>query len=126
VDVDKLKATIGRLTGSTAAARLRQVMPEIDQKVTEGVRHEQILAALREEGIDVSLETFRKNLYRYRAKLRAAAGAPAASGVQDAASEPAAAAVSFEEALDPRKRDEIAESYLNRRKPLIGAKRRSQ
>ncbi|XDJ36620.1 MAG: hypothetical protein V3Q69_13870 (plasmid) [Burkholderia sp.] len=74
MDADKLKAAIAKLTGSTVAAKLRQVMPEIDEKVEQGVQHEDIVAALREGGIEVNIETFRKNLYRYRAKLRAAGG----------------------------------------------------
>ncbi len=76
VNADKLKTAISKLTGSTAAAKLRQVMPEIDEKIEQGVRHEEIVAALHEGGIEVNLEIFRKNLYRYRAKLRTAAGKP--------------------------------------------------
>jgi hypothetical protein len=139
VNADRLKAAIAKLEGSTAAAKLRQVMPEIDRKVHDGVRHEDIVATLNAEGIDVSLETFRKNLYRYRAKIRKPEPKqiPDDSAIQvnenlphepdeklneladsDGNSE-------FDSALDPKKRDQIGEEYLARRRPLIGSKNRS-
>ena len=56
---DDLEARIEALTGRTAAARLRAVMPVIDRKVREGVRHEDIVEALQAAGLSVSLNTFR-------------------------------------------------------------------
>jgi hypothetical protein len=135
VDADRLKAAISKLAGTTAAAKLRQVMPEIDRKVHDGVRHGEIIAALNAEGLDATLETFRKNLYRYRAKLRKAEGSfrpvkPTAqvtgnSPVGTIATDetPTADNANFEAALDPKKRDQIGEQYLARRLPLIGKKR---
>lgn len=136
METDKLKEAIAGLSGSTAAAKLRQVMPEIDRKVQDGVRHEEILAALHAAGIDVNLETFRKNLYRYRAKLRASGGTSARSnpatttngnssvgnvGVDET---PAAIEESqFEDALDPKKRDAIGDKYLGKSRPLFGKTR---
>jgi hypothetical protein len=139
VDTDRLRASISKLEGSTVAAKLRQVMPEIDRKVHDGVRHEDIVATLNAEGIDISLETFRKNLYRYRAKLRKADGKTRLAhlpnqmsgnalfeeetGLNETADHGGNA--EFDAALDPKKRDQIGEEYLAWRRPLIGSKKRS-
>lgn len=136
MDTDKIRNSIAKLSGHTAAAKLRQVMPEIDAKVQDGVRHEEIVAALKSAGIDVNLETFRKNLYRYRAKIRKAGGPSApvrpatmtdgnlSAGPQsvDAIPEPVGD-TEFEAALDPKKRDAIGERYLNKRPALLGKNR---
>jgi len=70
VDENKLKRAINEVTGGTKAAKLRRVMPEIEEKLEQGVRHEEIVAALHTGGLDVTLETFRKTLYRYRAQRK--------------------------------------------------------
>lgn len=136
MDIDRIKKAIAELSGSRVSAKLRQVMPDIEQKVQDGVPHEEIVAALQEAGIDVSLETFRKNLYRYRAKLRQAGRAtprresaaptngnssadnpreddPPAPGSDD----------QFEATLDPKSRDALGEKYLARRPNLLGKNR---
>jgi hypothetical protein len=81
-----LKETIAALSASTTAGKLRQVMPEIDAKVREGVRHEEIRLALEAAGMTVSLETLRKNLYRYRRRQKepTATAATHAPALQDA------------------------------------------
>ncbi|WP_017162192.1 hypothetical protein ACE15N_22975 (plasmid) [Xanthomonas campestris pv. passiflorae] len=144
VDVNKLKQSITELTGGTKAAKLRRVMPEIEEKLDQGVRHEEIVAALHAGGLDVTLETFRKTLYRYRAQraggtmktppkvVRATtadgnpqvrADAPTEDLTADDAAGDAPTSTSFDDALDRRKRDQVGESYLTRRKPIIGKKR---
>jgi signal transduction histidine kinase len=70
VDPDKLRQTIARVVGGSVAAQLRQIMPDIELKLAQGVRHEEIVQALQDEGVPVTLESFRKILYRYRAKVR--------------------------------------------------------
>ncbi|MCT8308714.1 hypothetical protein NYQ51_16960 [Xanthomonas translucens pv. translucens] len=143
VDVNKLKQSLTELTGGTKAAKLRRVMPEIEEKLDQGVRHEEIVAALAAGGLDVTLETFRKTLYRYRAQHaggakqtppkairatradgnpQAPADAPQEDSTADAA-EDAAPTTSFDDAIDRIKRDEVGESYMTRRKPIIGKKR---
>jgi hypothetical protein len=114
------------LQPKSKAARLREWMPVIEQKLAEGVQVAQIAQALTDEGLVLSAATLSNYVYRYRKKK---AGRPAAQGRQpqaDAApaapQPPAGEAVSFEDALDTRKRDQIAESYLNRRKPIFGTK----
>ncbi|WP_050453546.1 hypothetical protein [Candidatus Burkholderia verschuerenii] len=136
MEKDKLKEAIAGLTGSTAAAKLRQVMPEIDRKVQDGVRHEEIVAALAEAGIEVKLETLRKNLYRYRAKNRAVGvtsppsrpasvtnGNSSASEDSEDQTPAPVAENQFEDALDPKKRDAIGEKYLGKSRPLFGKTR---
>ncbi|CAM2164585.1 conserved hypothetical protein [Burkholderia latens] len=110
-------------------------MPEIDRKVRDGVRHEEIVETLQKAGIAVNLESFRKNLYRYRASLRKAGKVSApdeparvADGnppvVSDEAEIPTApTADQFETALDIRKRDEIGDKYLGKSRPIFGNKR---
>ncbi len=141
MESDKLREAIGRLSGTSLAARLRPLLPEIDRKAREGVRHADIVAALAAEGLTVSLETFRKTLYRYRAAHppadepsigpfgpppSPAEPAGAASGQDDGRGAPSApyGATDFEAALDPKTRDALGEKYLARRRPLLGSNRR--
>jgi len=130
---DDLEARIEALTGRTAAARLRAIMPVIDRKVREGVRHEDIVAALEAAGLRVSLNTFRSYLYRYRKRSQAQGAASASEHPKTHSSPPAApgeaepsaldADAAFEAALDPKQREAIANSYLTRRPPIVGKKR---
>jgi hypothetical protein len=130
---DDLEARIEALTGRTAAARLRAVMPVIDRKVREGVRHEDIVEALQAAGLSVSLNTFRVNLYRYRKRNRAEGAAstsmhPKTHGSPSTASGEAGpsaldADAAFEAALDPKQREALANRYLTRRPPIVRKKR---
>ena len=74
---EDLKTAILSLPGKTLAAKLRQLMPDIDRRVREGVGHEEIVETLNQHGLDVKLETFRKYLYRYRKKTKGDATASA-------------------------------------------------
>jgi hypothetical protein len=131
---DDLEARIEALTGRTAAARLRAVMPVIDRKVREGVRHEDIVQALEAAGLRLSLNTFRSYLYRYRKRHQAQGTAstsapPKTYGSPPPApeeSEPSApdADADFEAALDPQRREALGDSYLTRRPPIVRNKRR--
>ncbi len=132
---DDLEARIEALTGRTAAARLRAVMPVIDRKVREGVRHEDIVQALAAAGLRLSLNTFRSYLYRYRKRHQAQGaaststhpkthGSPAAAaGEAEAAGINTGADAAFEAALDPKRRDALGDSYLTRRPPIVRKKR---
>ncbi len=135
---EDLEARIEALTGRTAAARLRAVMPVIDRKVREGVRHEDIVQALAAAGLRVSLNTFRVNLYRYRKRHQAQGAAsesahakahnspPAAPGQAEAVAAKAStdSDAAFEAALDPKRREALGDSYLTRRPPIVRNKRR--
>ena len=123
---DKLRARIEALTGTTTAARLRAVMPEIDRKVRAGVRHEEIIEALEAAGLSVKLNTFRRNLYLYRKRNAATAGNPAPTTAGEAGTVAPATDADFEAALDPKARDALADPYLSRRPPIIGRKRKDR
>jgi hypothetical protein len=135
---DDLEARIEALTGRTAATRLRAVMPVIDRKVREGVRHEDIVQALEAAGLRLSLNTFRSYLYRYRKrnqaqeaastgthpKTHSSPAAAAAAGEAEAAGINTGADAAFEAALDPKRREALGDSYLTRRPPIVRNKRR--
>ncbi|WP_044044174.1 hypothetical protein [Caballeronia insecticola] len=56
------------LEPKTKAAKVREVMPLIEQRISAGVRIADILKALRESGIDLTEATMKNYLYRYRQK----------------------------------------------------------
>ena len=85
---EDLKMAILSLPGKTLAAKLRQLMPDIDRRVREGVGHEEIVEALNQHGLDVKLETFRKYLYRFRKKTKGTEAAPAPVEKQGAITKP--------------------------------------
>lgn len=130
---DDLEARIEALTGRTVAARLRAIMPAIDRKVREGVRHEDIVAALEAAGLRVSLNTFRSYLYRYRKRSLAQGTASTSAHPKAHNSPPPApgeagpsaldADAAFEAALDPKQREALANRYLTRRPPIVGKNR---
>ena len=55
----------------TKAAQIRQVMPIIEQQLKAGVRRQAILNVLKEQGIEIGMETLKSYLYRYRKALKA-------------------------------------------------------
>lgn len=55
----------------TKAAQIRQVMPIIEQQLKAGVRRQAILDVLKEQGIEIGMETLKSYLYRYRKALKA-------------------------------------------------------
>ncbi len=65
-DRQDLKSRVLGIEGRTLAARLRGLMPDIDAQVRAGIRHEEIIEALKAGGVDLNLNTFRSYLYRYR------------------------------------------------------------
>lgn len=56
---------------TTKSARLRDVMPEIEKKLAVGVRLRAIHQALIGAGLELTLQTLKTYLYRYRKKQRA-------------------------------------------------------
>ncbi|MFW9457742.1 conjugal transfer protein TraD [Xanthomonas euvesicatoria pv. euvesicatoria] len=55
----------------TKAAKVREVMPVIEQRIAAGVRIADILKTLRDSGIDLTEATLKSYLYRYRKKHQA-------------------------------------------------------
>ncbi|MDR5784571.1 conjugal transfer protein TraD [Caballeronia sp. LZ065] len=56
------------LEPKTKAAKVREVMPLIEQRISAGVRIVDVLRALRANGIDLTEATLKSYLYRYRQK----------------------------------------------------------
>jgi len=141
--VEALKDVVSSLPASASAARLRALLPEIDRRIREGVRHDEIVAALNANGFDLTLATFRKALYRWRRRTRptgqgaiavAAGGAAVSlapsgkSALPDSPVLPSGAPRSqersdFDAVLDRATRDEIGERYLARARPIFKSKR---
>lgn len=75
--------------GRPEAARLRDVLPAVEQAMAAGVSRAAVLATLHERGFRMSLATFAKTLYRLRRERVARAGgqgkwalcAPAGTGL---------------------------------------------
>lgn len=63
-----LKIYIEKLEARTKAGRLRGLMPIIEAKVKQGIRHVDIIQALNEQGFAISEHTYRSYLQRYRKK----------------------------------------------------------
>ncbi|MGN7499248.1 MULTISPECIES: hypothetical protein [Pseudomonas] len=78
----------------TKAAQIRQVMPIIEQQLKAGVRRQAILDVLKAQGIEITMETLKSYLYRYRKSVKAGTvEAPASQpSLQSAAAVPEAPA----------------------------------
>jgi hypothetical protein len=74
-----LKIPIENLEARTKAGKLRSLMPMIEAKVNQGIRHVEIIKALNEHGFAISEYTYRSYLRRYR-KKQLAAGKSAQGG----------------------------------------------
>ena len=74
-----LKTSVSNLQVKTKAAKLRALMPLIEAKVIEGVRHADIIVALNEQGFEVNEMTYRTYLKRHRQKQTATGSNPASS-----------------------------------------------
>lgn len=82
------KQAVRETEPTTKAARLRDVMPEIEKKLAVGVQLRAIHQALTGAGLDLTLQTLKTYLYRFRKQQRArttgyqtALAASAAGGV---------------------------------------------
>lgn len=76
-----LKISIEKLEARKKAGRLRDLMPVIEAKIRQGIRHVDIIRALNEQGLAMSEYTYRSYLRRYR-KKQVAVGKPARGGAQ--------------------------------------------
>ena len=54
--------------GKAVSAKLRELLPEIEEAIARGVTHQQIIQSLQQNGIKVTLNTFRSVLYRSRGR----------------------------------------------------------
>lgn len=81
---EDLRAAIAAVPERSVAAQLRKVMPEIDRRVREGASYEAVVEALRRSGVDLTVNTLKSYLYRWRKRQGQqepipAAGPPAAA-----------------------------------------------
>ncbi len=136
---DRLESLIEGIAGKTLAAKMRRLMPQIDRRVREGVRHEEIVQTLNANGLTLNLNTFRSYLYRYRKKMR---GADAETGQDHSAFSTAdiladqsaddpqpiseLAKPSFAEVIDTRKREKLGDDYLARSRSFFGKRSESK
>lgn len=82
-----LTLSLENLSATTKAARLRVLLPLIEAKLAEGVRHAEIIQALKEQGLVLTEKTYRNYLHRQRKQRQAApSGAPAVAAPAQAAS----------------------------------------
>ena len=63
-----LKISIEKLEASTKAGRLRGLMPMIEAKIRQGIRHVEVIRALNDQGFAISEYTYRSYRQRYRKK----------------------------------------------------------
>lgn len=131
-----LKGLVAGIPSATLAAKLRPVMPEIDRRVREGVRHDEIVAALNANGIALSLNTFRTYLYRWRKKAGPTAappperrGLPRHANTKPPVADPRPRVESpvrdrpdLDAVLDQAQRDEFSERYLACARPIFKSK----
>jgi hypothetical protein len=154
-DTASLKDQIASFKGKTTASQLRALMPDIDRRVREGVDHETIVAGLTEAGLPININTFRSNLYRYRAKAKnskvgSMAETPPPRSEPNTARNTVIATEPMEDGnppaelpetepdtvtaetpklgdiLDANKSEAFTDQFMNRRRPIIGQKNRSE
>lgn len=65
-----LKQAVLQTAPTTKAAQLREVMPEIEKKLAAGTQLATIHHALTHAGLDLTFQTLKTYLYRYRKKHR--------------------------------------------------------
>ncbi|TKA17517.1 conjugal transfer protein TraD, partial [Xanthomonas euvesicatoria pv. citrumelonis] len=65
------KQAVRQTEPTTKAAQLREVMPEIEKKLAAGVQLRTIHKALTDAGFDLTFQTLKTYLYRYRKKHQA-------------------------------------------------------
>lgn len=134
---DLLKELVAKVASKTLAVQLRAIMPEVDRRVREGIRYDEIIAALKANGFAVNRNTFRSYLYRYRKKAGHAVDRPQASPrfvetapvdrLAPVAEAPRESLVDdrpvLDAVLDRTRRDELGEKYLGRARPIFKPKR---
>jgi hypothetical protein len=143
--IDSLK-TVPR---TTKAARLRALMPEIERLLSEGVLRQDIIDHLKTGGLDLTLETFKTYLFRYRRDQRSAETSPIEptrsserecvadrsvvtdpiqgdnpdGGTTKPEADSAQPELRFEDVFDRKKRDAYADQFMKPRPLILGRNR---
>jgi hypothetical protein len=98
-----LQALARSSAARTKAARLRELLPEIEAAQAAGVRHAHILETLNAHGLGLSMKSYSVMLHRLRQQRAKAGGANAPSNAdQPAASVPAASTLSVKASGKPQ------------------------
>ncbi len=131
-DVERLRSAVEKVKPRSKMARLRQIMPELERKEREGACAADLVAALAEAGLEMSVGTFWKYRSRWRAEARrpaqtrdmAEAGSSQPHDTVEPALSPSANLIVDEQAqpdyertramLDPKKREEFAAQFIER------------
>lgn len=127
---ETIKNAISNISGKRAAAKINKLMPDIDQRIQEGISHKEILDTLEANGITINLHTFRSILARYRKSCRnksetssslskANSNLPSERNGDVSAYPLTTTSTVSEDMLDARKRDALGEKYLHRKKPVL-------
>lgn len=139
--MNELIESIQGLSARTKVGRLRALMPVIEDRLAAGVAQQDIVTALRDGGIDLTLGTFKSYLHRHRAKLRRQSSSSIPAKPEPAQSdtgplidahapiaeiseglgspEPISVEPTLTDILDARKSDTFADQYMNRRPSLF-------
>ncbi|MDR5826195.1 ROK family transcriptional regulator [Caballeronia sp. LZ043] len=92
-----LRDALAKVAAGSKAARVREILPDIDRRIAAGARIADVVEALNDGGLDISIATLKSYLYRFRrAPNSEAKWSPSLSQMSDLsiedANEPAAAA----------------------------------
>ena len=117
-----LAAALKAVEPETKAAQIRQVMPIIEQQLKAGVRRQAILDVLKEQGIEIGMETLKSYLYRYRKALKAEGKSdavdvpkpPAMEAQPQVQPEPKTESISYDTDKDDQQQPPMAPSELSK------------
>ncbi|VVE59122.1 conjugal transfer protein TraD [Pandoraea sputorum] len=105
---------------TTKAAQLREVMPQIEKKLAAGVQLGTIHQALTDAGFELTFQTLKTYLYRYRKQRRAKSAGRQAEPVDSrtaaapASPRPEASVPSATDAGPPRPREPLSVQEIDR------------
>lgn len=125
------------------AKQLRSKMAAIEKQLEDGMSHEEMVELLNSHGYELTLNTFRSILYRYRRKVASGKKVPASDvppvnangNLQVDDQEPETSPHSddnltgrerLDAALDARQREKIGDKYLGQSRPLFNKRSTKQ
>ncbi|MFY2610523.1 hypothetical protein [Achromobacter ruhlandii] len=92
---------LSAIEATSLASKMARLMPSIEARLAQGVRHQAVVAFLNERGIQINLGTFRSYLTRARKKGQGGRAAAGGRPAQPPASNPAAPATAPAKAASP-------------------------
>jgi len=130
-EIEKLTSLIKKIPSKRVGGKLNKLLPVIDQRIREGVSHEEIVKTLNENDFSINLHTFRSSLYRYRNSLhlnkkKSNPSVPNSNletdVLCDSSNNTSNQEFTFEDMLDAKKRDALGEKYVHRKRPIFKPK----